>query len=160
MALFILHYRLQKSWVTFGIFLCWWYRTSRWGCGSRIHTGWGTEVFDDLGVGARWAPRTLLQQLSYKRSSISLDQGVLLPLDGLHQRPDKWVELVRKHLQVNDCAGCEHVDAQMQLLPFCTGFHHCRLSLLSFTVQCLPLFGLHVQTCRGFCKDGGYLGNK
>lgn len=146
--------------LTFGIFLCWRYGASRWGRDRRVHAGWGTEVFDDLGVGAWRASSTLLKQLGYIRGSITLDQRVLFPLDGLHQRPDQWVQFVREHLQVNHGTGCAHVHTQMQLLPFGAGLHHSRLSLLAFTVQCLPLFGLHIQAWGGFCKDGGYLGNK
>lgn len=146
--------------ITFGIFLSRGYRTCGRGCGWRVHTGRGTEIFYDLRIRAWRASSTLLQQLGYKRSSITLNQGVLFSLDGLHQRSDQWVKLVRKPLQVNYCTSCEHVDTQMQLLPFCAGLHHCCLSLLSFTVQCLPLFRLNIQTCCWLCEDGGYLRNK
>lgn len=74
-----------------------------------------------------------------------MDQGVLLPLDGLHQRPDEWVQFVGEHLQVNHGTGCDHVHTQMQLLPFCAGLHHSRLSLLPFAVQGWPLFGLYIK---------------
>lgn len=146
--------------VTFRRFLCGGYRASRWGGNWGVHAGRSTEVFNNLGVRARGASSTLLQQLGYERGRVTLNQRVLLPLDGLHQRPDQRVELVRKHLQVNHCTGYEHVDTEMQLLPFSVGLYHCCLSLLTFTVQRLPLFRLCVQTHCGLCEDGGYLGNK
>lgn len=90
----------------------------------------------------------MLEQLRHKGSCITLDQCVLLPLDGLHEGPDHRVELVRQQLQVDHSAGREHVHAQVQLVPFAVGLRHGGLGLLPSALQGLPLFGLHVQTGR------------
>lgn len=145
---------------TFSVLLRCGYGRSRRGCSRGVHACGSAEVFDDLGVGARRAPGTLLQQLGYERGGVALDQGVLLLLDRLHERPHQRVEFVGKCLQVDRRAGGEHVDAQVQLLPVRAGLHHRRLGLLTFTLQHQPLLGLHVQTRGSLCEDGGNLGNK
>lgn len=90
---------------TFNSFLCRWHWAGRGRCGCGVHAGGGTEVFNDLGVGAGQASTTLLEQLSHERSCVALDQRVLFPPNGLHQGPDHRVELVGEQLQVDHGAG-------------------------------------------------------
>ena len=110
-----------------------------------VDTHRGTQVLEDLGVGAGLAPGALPQQLGDEGGGVALDQRVLLALGRLHQGPYQRVELVGQRPEVDQGAGGKHVHPQVQLLPLGAGLAHRGLGLLPLAVKGLPLLGVQVE---------------
>lgn len=147
--------------LTFAAILCWkcewWNRALCIGRKHRVHTHWAAQVFDDLRIGTGCAACAKLEQAGYAGGGISLDQCVLLLLNGLHKGAHQWVELLWQCCQAYYSTGCKSMYTQMHLLPLSTGLSHCRTRLLPLTVQGLQLPRLQVQRCCGLSKDAGHL---